>query len=546
MLPAIAVALNRHEILEVGQITIILSTSLCSVLLLVSLYGWAPRFAGVLMGVFAVIAMAEILFIHEYGWPFDANTISVLIETSRAESSDFASSLLMGAGLCIGLPLVLTVGAYSRTPLSMPEGSKKRLITGSLLTWMAVVAVAAWFIPVSPTVSTTADPFPAEQTGQALALRAGYPAGLPWVFYDLIVERESLQAEVARHKTFHFSVKPPPPVSHRRFYVLVIGESSRGDHWGLNGYGRDTTPELSKRDDLISFRRMYTPWTYTRLAVPMMISRKPPTLELAVFPENSILTVFKQAGFHTAWISLQAAIGHHDAPIAMDAAEADESHFLNPLDYRYHGNHDDAAIAALQRLIDAPDQPDTFVVVHLLGSHFRYTDRYPRSFAHFQPDNPDSGLAELFNSNDKQVLINGYDNSIRFTDHVLNSFIGELEKRNDMESWLLYSSDHGESLFDDCRMQSGHGMTSHATQLVSALFWASPLYKMQNSVKVSTMLSHENTLASTAMFFETMSDLSSIQVAGNRKDNSLASVPLRNPLEVANAEKPYVCPVSNH
>lgn len=359
--------------------------------------------------------------------------------------------------------------------------------------------------------------------------------------YDFFAERHALQNAIIEHSSFRFSITAPPTSKHRRIDVLVIGESSRGDHWGINGYARDTTPELITQHDIVSFRRMYTYWTYTRLAVPTMISRKPPTLQLDTFPEASVVTVFKQAGFHTAWISLQAPVGEHDSPIAVYAAEADEVHFLNPIDYRFHGNHDDAAIAELQHVVATNPARDLFVIIHLLGSHFRYTDRYPRLYARFLPDNPPGAITELFNRNDKQELINGYDNSILLTDHVINSLISELASQKNVSSWLLYSSDHGEALFDDCRMQSGHGSTSRATQLVSALFWASPLYRTNHPGKISQLESHADVLTSTAMFFETMTDLADIKVEGNRPGNSLASSPLRLPTEVAHAEDPYQC-----
>ncbi len=101
---------------------------------------------------------------------------------------------------------------------------------------------------------------------------------------------------------------------------------------------------------------------------------------------------------------------------------------------------------------------------------------------------------------------------------------------------MMYASDHGEALFDDCRGYSGHGMESRATQNVAAVFWPSPAYAARYGGRVAAMRGRAQALASTAMMFETLADLGGIVVPGNRIDNSLAGASLRVPKEVAGIE----------
>lgn len=541
-LPSLTLVLEKARSIEWDQSAVILCSSFLSLFVLTAIYSRFPRFIVVVLTILAFIGIGEVAFIREYGWAFDANSISLLLETNRAEASDFFSSLPLPLILSFALPVILGWLAWPSSGDAKQRLWQPRFVAYGLIAWVAVVCIALLPTMDMGVPQTQAVVFPAQKTGQEQAIEATYPMGLPWLIYSFLKERQALASAVSRDKDFRFTILPPLTHGHRRFYVLVIGETSRADHWGLNGYQRDTTPELSHRSDVVSFKRMYTPWPFTRLAVPLMLSRKPSTLTDPTFAEASVVVAFRQAGFRTAWISLQAPVGFHESPVSIYAYESDDVRFLNPVDYRYEGKHDDAALAELKRLIDAPDQKDTFVVIHTLGSHFRYTDRYPRSFAKFTPDNPDGALARLFNRDDKQALINGYDNTILFTDHVLNGLIGELAKHENMESWLLYSSDHGEALFDDCRMQSGHGQFSKATQHPAALFWPSPLYTTLNQDKVSLIQSHEDMLASTDMFFETMTDLAGITVAGNRPDNSLLSLHPRVPSEIAQAEVDFKCP----
>lgn len=541
VLPAVTLCIEQVSVLGWDQAPVVAATSLLSLLVLTSLYVPFPRSTVVLLTALSMVAVANTAFVNKYGWTLDANTFSLLAETNPAEVADLVSSLPLSFVLTLFIPILLAFGAWpGASRYSMCQWQKK-LFALSLLLWIVIAASIGLSRP-SDDGSSSANAFPLQKAGQEQALRAAYPAGLPWVFLDLWRERRALATAVAAHKTFRFAITNPISSGHRRFYVLVIGETSRADHWSLNGYERDTTPELEKRNDVISFKRLYTPWPFTRLAVPVLTSRKPPQLTTATFKEASIVTVFEEAGFRTAWISLQADVGQHESPISVLAHEADEVKFLNPVDYRFNGKHDDSALAELQRLIESPDQANEFVVIHMLGSHFRYTDRYPKSFAKFLPDEPGNGRSELFNLSHKQFLTNGYDNSILYTDHVLSEMIKKLESQPELESWLLFSSDHGEALFDDCRMQSGHGQFSQATQNVAALFWASPIYRRLNPEKVSTLRSRTGILASTAMYFETMTDLAGITVAGNMPDNSLLSANPRYPKEVANVEAPFLCP----
>ena len=56
-----------------------------------------------------------------------------------------------------------------------------------------------------------------------------------------------------------------------RLLVLAVGETVRGDHWGLNGYARQTTPELAKRN-VLNFPDVTACGTSTEVSLPCMFS----------------------------------------------------------------------------------------------------------------------------------------------------------------------------------------------------------------------------------------------------------------------------------
>lgn len=540
--PAITLLLYSNIALNAGERVTVMGASALSLLVLYALLERFPRAALLLLAGASAIALLEIRFITDYGWPINANSLSLIAETNTAEARDLLGSL--PSGLIAGWAAValLTLAAWPGAPPAMPVRRRGRILAYSLAGSAALTVLAFVSTPAADAEGDDAI-FPAQIYGQGLALRGAFPAGLPFVVTDYFRERHALKVAYERNQRFRFGATGAKS-DHPRVFVLVIGETSRADRWGLNGYARDTTPRLGARHDLIAFRHMLSPWSYSRQAVPTIVSRKPPSNTSAVFDEASIVTAFKEAGFHTTWISLQAPVGFFESPISIHAYEADRVLFLNPVDYTSHGKPDTAAIPELEKILRAPQDRDRFVVIHTLGSHFQYSNRYPAEFARYLPDRPRDRPARLFDPGDREVLSNAYDNSIAFTDHFLNQAIQSLERHPDVESWLFYSSDHGEALFDDCRQYSGHGQSSRQSHSVASLFWASPLYAAGHPQHLQNLRGYRERLVSTAMLFETLTDLGGLAVPGRRQNNSLAAENLRKAEEVVTVfdDSGWKCP----
>jgi lipid A ethanolaminephosphotransferase len=78
-----------------------------------------------------------------------------------------------------------------------------------------------------------------------------------------------------------------------------------------------------------------------------------------------------------------------------------------------------------------------------MGSHGpAYFKRYPPGAEHFRPN----CNREDINHCTQQQIINSYDNSLRYTDTVLNQLITLLQRQQGYQSALMFVSDHGESL----------------------------------------------------------------------------------------------------
>jgi glucan phosphoethanolaminetransferase (alkaline phosphatase superfamily) len=305
-------------------------------------------------------------------------------------------------------------------------------------------------------------------------------------------------------KSFHFGATRAEAPKGPELYVLVVGESSRPHNWGLYGYGRDTNPELSRTDNLVVFRDVVTQAAVTRMSVPLILTRGSIEDEQRSLREKSIVSVFHEAGFATHWLSTQQRDPFTGA-INRYPKEADSARF-------FERRHDGVLVGALEELLAerGAREKKMFVVLHTLGSHFTLTSRYPRSYAVF-PDGLESSFLPDGNSGwtDRQHLVNAYDNTIVYTDHVLAELISVLQKRPGLKG-LFYVSDHGDNLRDDARDLFGHYHNNEYDLPIPMLFWYSHEYAQKYPRKLAAARANASRPLNTRAVFYSLTDLAGI------------------------------------
>ncbi|RYZ08500.1 MAG: DUF1705 domain-containing protein [Comamonadaceae bacterium] len=226
--------------------------------------------------------------------------------------------------------------------------------------------------------------------------------------------------------------------------VLVLGETARADHFGLNGYQRDTTPELA-REGVASFGNAWACGTSTAESVPCMFSHLGRDGFLARGGESeNLLDVLQRAGLAVLWLDNQPGgckgvcdrvptvntSGTRDSALCRDG-ECLDGMLLDRLDER---------VAALPEERRARG---IVLAMHQMGSHGpAYHERSPAAFKRFLPECTSSNLPDCSTGE----ILNAYDNSIAYTDHVLASTVRWLRRRDDYATALVYVADHGESL----------------------------------------------------------------------------------------------------
>ena len=322
------------------------------------------------------------------------------------------------------------------------------------------------------------------------------------IMYNLGLSGSEFRKSYNFHKTsegFTYEAERTAEAPGREVYVYIIGEASRAMNWQLYGYGRETNPLLSEVGDLVVFRDVLTQSNTTHKSVPLILSSVATGEHEELYRRKGLPALFNEAGFDTWFISNQSPQGAMIDHLAHDAR-----HVI----YIRSPRHDTQLLDEMRKALERSTSQKLLFVLHCYGSHFSYHQRYPREFAHFQPDN-DVAIARQH----RPMLVNAYDNSIRYTDYFLAQTIDYLRSLKGTSSALLYCADHGEDLIDDDRERFLHASpTTTAYQLyVASLAWFSEDYRTHFPEKAAAAEANETAPATTHALFHTMADMASIR-----------------------------------
>ncbi|AYD03568.1 lipid A ethanolaminephosphotransferase (plasmid) [Neorhizobium sp. NCHU2750] len=240
-----------------------------------------------------------------------------------------------------------------------------------------------------------------------------------------------------------------------RVLIIVTGETARAEEFSLGGYGRDTNPELEKLD-ITYFPETSSCGTSTAVSVPCMFSNltRHGYSHRAGLANENLLDVFGHAGIKTEWWD-----NNTGSKAVADRTTYHSFSEANDPRYCYQNEClDEGLITGLGDWLSKV-KGDSVLVLHQLGSHGpAYYQRYPADFARFTPE---CKTAELGNCS-SEAIVNSYDNTILYTDHILAEVIDALKAHQDrIAPAMIYMSDHGESLGE-------HGLYLHGAPYIVA------------------------------------------------------------------------------
>jgi lipid A ethanolaminephosphotransferase len=432
--------------------------------LLLSVAAWTRSIKPVI-AVFLISAALCAHFMGSYGVVIDPTMMLNVVQTDVRETRDL-----------LGWPMLLSVMLLAVLPLIwLWRAPVSRLNFGSQLGRNLLAMVLSCIVIAGLVLASFADLSSTMRNHRSMR----YLINPLNAYFGLVVNATqanakpkgppqaiALDAKVVRAA----GAKPP-------LLLLVVGETARADHFSLNGYARPTNPELAALG-VTSFRDVTSCGTNTAASLPCMFSHLGRRgFEARERDHENLLDVLQRAGLAVLWLDNQSGckglcdrVAHADASVPASRARA------LPAGLCVDGECLDAALlhdleARLLTLPEARRAQGVVIVLHQMGSHGpAYFKRSPPERKPFLPECTNSALQQC----ESASLINAYDNSIAYTDHVLASSIAWLKSNiGGFDAQMLYVSDHGESLGENNLYLHGlpFAVAPRAQKHVPMIFW---------------------------------------------------------------------------
>lgn len=452
--------LNGGNLLFVISLSIVLlSVTMIVLTLLSSRYTTKP----VLITMLIVTSMVA-YFMDLYDVVIDSHMIQNLLETNIKESADLLSFKQLLYFVLLGLIPSIIIYRLQIVPMTFKESviDKVKVIAIALATALIIIFAFSKYY-----TSFFREHKP---------LR--YYANPAYYLYSIgHYVQETFSHPYSGLAVIGADAKILPSEQPRKLVVMVVGEAVRWDHFGLNGYERDTTPQLRK-EDVINFTQFTSCGTETAVSVPCMFSsfgREGYEKEKAQHTEN-VLDVLKRAGVNVLWRENNSDSKGVATRVAFEDYQKPSTNTICDEECR-----DEGMIVGLQEYIEAHPKGDILIVLHQMGNHGpAYYKRYTKGYEKYTPVCKTNQLEQC----SKEEITNAYDNSIMYTDAFLTKVIAFL-KNNDEKfaTGMFYMSDHGESLGENGLYLHGfpYNIAPEAQKHVPAVMWFGKQFKIDKA-----------------------------------------------------------------
>lgn len=284
-------------------------------------------------------------------------------------------------------------------------------------------------------------------------------------------------------------------------FVLVIGESQSASHIQAYGYQKATTPKLVERlkePNHLLFNNVFSSWPQTVQALSYALTNANQYNQVEVSDAYSLIEIARAVGFDTYWLSNQRKYGMYETPITVISSTANHEIWTNG-SAKMEGVFFDEEL--VNRLPKVDPNKNTLIIIHLMGSHQKYEKRVPKEFRQF------TGADEVVAS---------YDNSILYTDYVVDEIYNKA-KKNPAFKALVYFSDHGE----EPHVVGGHDPVNVTYQMlkVPLFVYLSDSYRKNHLNLFESLKSNEHKYFSNDLIFDLMVSLMRIEGVPNFEES---------------------------
>ncbi len=263
--------------------------------------------------------------------------------------------------------------------------------------------------------------------------------------------------------------------------VLVIGESVSRNFMQLYGYSVPNNPLLSQlanerereSNNLFVFSDTISKEAHTSDVFESLLNYSNAETNKPWYHYHNMIDIFKRSHYETFWLEKQI----------VDEWGITQNLVSNRSKNRYYilgnyGAYDEELVKFYSKNIPSQLKNKNFIVLHLIGSHSWYADRFPKSFAKFKPSDLSFSNLHVSNDRDKQIVAD-YVNSLYYNDFVLNGIFNLFK---DKDAIVFYLSDHAQDIFESGSTY-GHSCSKAGLE-IPFMIYVSDIFKEKHPEKV--------------------------------------------------------------
>lgn len=406
--------INNIDIASFNGVLLLISLTVAALALnaLVFYIGlFVLRFIGKLILVaFFNINAISLYFINTYGVIIDRSMIGNVFNTNYEESSSFFSLTLVAYVLFLGIiPSILLF------KFTLINTKPKRFFTHISLTLIFLLSLVyvnssnwLWIDKNSKTLGGLV---------------------MPWSY--VVNTCRYYNKKNKKNKKQILLPNATIKNNEKSIVVLVIGESARSENFSLYGYHKNTNPLLAKTKNLHVYKAESAA-TYTTAGVKAILDHKESNQLYEILPNylfrNNVDVIWRSTNWGEPKVNIEKYFDKGDLKSVCKTTTC---------------GYDEILLNGLKAQILESDKDKIFVVLHTSTSHGpTYYKKYPEQFNQFSPVCESVELDKCT----QEELINAYDNTILYTDYILNNLIEELKQFKQFNTSMIFVSDHGESL----------------------------------------------------------------------------------------------------
>ena len=448
-----------------GELLLLVSCGLalffCFVLLTAALRrllsdAWLSRVKTVMLFVSFLMFVMESFVMHTYKALIGAGIVNSVLETNRKEAVEFLQMYVTWrelAAVVIAGAVIFCAWRRLRN-ISFPDRFKRLLCKGMM---------AAGVISLAYVLPYYSEFFACELLPAARIVGATSLAVENAIAYHRLADAIDTKIELTENN------------SEIKNIVFILGESTNRNHMHLYGYYLPNTPyldELQAKGEIVAYSDVISPHSTTVEVLSELFTFCDYESDKPWYEYHNLIDVLNAAGYRTHWLSNQESSGMWGNVAQLYANHSTMHKFTRLRDSLEDSGILDEELFPLldEALADAsPDR--NFYVLHLMGGHGLYYNRYPYAFHKFKAEDIRLQIGERY-----REIVAQYDNALYYNDYIVSEIINRFR---DKEALVIYVPDHGEAVYDEGGSIAGHLEENPDRHMIEipVIFWASRKFR---------------------------------------------------------------------